>query len=239
MRVEGGGNFISAVWKSYWFINCIFLYYFIFYFFERFIIHSDIIIRYSVLFLPILISIATALIMAKADGSIFHSDWHYVCHFSVMILGGLTFTYFKNNTLTCRWYDWIGLILSFILYFAVMSLGKGQTDWRYYLQLVCLIPLHTFCWYCYKVCSGVWCKKLFSNATLKSPLLIVSALTLEIYIVQFAIITDKFNNLFPLNILIVFFLICATAYALRVATNTFLQLLNKEPWNWQVIVRLY
>ena len=55
----------------------------------------------------------------------------------------------------------------------------------------------------------------------------------NIYVVQFHVITDRFNALFPLNWLIVFGLVCVTAYLLRVIVNVFLQFMGKDPWLWR------
>ena len=52
--------------------------------------------------------------------------------------------------------------------------------------------------------------------------LYVPWITAYIYVVQFHVITDWFNALFPLNWLIVFGLVCVTAYLLRVIVNVFL-----------------
>lgn len=35
------------------------------------------------------------------------------------------------------------MLISFAAYFVVMNLGKGQNDWKYYLQLICLVLLLT------------------------------------------------------------------------------------------------
>lgn len=43
----------------------------------------------------------------------------------------------------------------------------------------------------------------------------IGGLCLEIYIVQPSIITDKFNNIFPLNLIIIFIAIVISAYVLK------------------------
>ena len=66
----------------------------------------------------------------------------------------------------------------------------------------------------------------------------IAALTLEVYIVQFAFITNQFNSIFPLNVLLVFAIIVLAAYLLKVMTSLFLAVLSKEDLEWKEIVRL-
>lgn len=68
--------------------------------------------------------------------------------------------------------------------------------------------------------------------------MVVASLTLEIYIVQFHIITDKFNSVFPMNTIIVFALITLAAYLLRFLVNVFVQFIGKDNWNWKGIMKL-
>ena len=63
---------------------------------------------------------------------------------------------------------------------------------------------------------------------------LVAGLTLEIYIVQFMLITNKWNSVFPLNIVIVFAVICLAAYLLKVMTAAFLSLLSKDKFSLEV-----
>lgn len=62
------------------------------------------------------------------------------------------------------------------------------------------------------------------------PICWIASLTLEIYVVQFHVITDRLNALSPLDWLIVSGLVCVTAYLLHVIVNVFVQIIGKVPW---------
>ncbi len=224
------------LFTDYWFIQCIVVYYALYFAlcsqpkFERFGGGKFV---YAI---SILISIVAAFVLPKSQVSLFHSEWHYICHFSAMLLGGICYSSGHSHKKS----DWMICLLSFVGYFLIMKLGKGQTTPIYYIQVLALIPLHVFLWYCYKVCSRDQTKKLFERQLLGRFLQVVSALTLEIYVVQFHVISEKWNVVpFPFNILMVFVVICLTAYILRLAVNTFIQFLSKEEWNLSEILRLY
>lgn len=188
--------------------------------------------------LSLLATIGVFLIMPKAEGSPFHTDLHYVCHFSVMVMGGMAYLYRDHIRCCCIWKDICGVILSFVAYFALLAVLKGRTDWTYYLQIIDIVPIHAFIYYLYKVASYEWTNKLFSTRGVGMCIKVIAVLTLEIYIVQFDLLTDRLNFLFPLNALIVFAIICVVAYLLRALTTLFLQVMSKEPLDWRALYRI-
>lgn len=228
--------------NNYWFLQCIAIYYILFYIFGNlniFIMGGGKICVQKILFM---FSIAASLLyfyfMPKATGSIFHTNLHFVCHFSIMIMGGMTYLYKDKIKIKSLWKDCLWAIFWFVLYFIILYIGKGKQDYKYYVQIVGLLPLHLFIFYAYKTASYHWCTILFQSSRWKRILTTIASLTLEIYIVQFHIITDKFNRLFPLNTVIVFIFICITAYCLRVMTSLFLQFLSSAPFEFKNAIKI-
>ena len=228
--------------NNYWFLQCIAIYYILFYIFGNLnisIMGGGKICVQKILFM---FSIAASLLyfyfMPKATGSIFHTNLHFVCHFSIMIMGGMTYLYKDKIKIKSLWKDCLWAIFWFVLYFIILYIGKGKQDYKYYVQIVGLLPLHLFIFYAYKTASYHWCTILFQSSRWKRILTTIASLTLEIYIVQFHIITDKFNRLFPLNTVIVFIFICITAYCLRVMTSLFLQFLSSAPFEFKNAIKI-
>lgn len=65
----------------------------------------------------------------------------------------------------------------------------------------------------------------------------IGGLCLEIYVVQKFLILDKWNNMFPFNILLVFIIILIGAYLTRCLARFVSQLFNDAPFEWREIVR--
>lgn len=174
----------------------------------------------------IVLSVGYFLVIPICAGSPFHSSFHYVCHFSVMLMGSLC--YLCRDKIKCEklWKDVVTMAISFVLYFVILKIGKGHEGFRYYLQVLALVPLHTFVYYSYKAVSYPWCERLFLQKKIGKALSFVASLTLEIYVVQFALITDRFNALFPLNVMIVFSVIVLGAYFLHILTSLFLKVMS-------------
>lgn len=190
-----------------------------------------------VMIMSLLITIIYAVLMPRCEGSIFHTDLHYVCHFSVMIMGAIVYINKlgkRKNVVMQLFYA----LIFFLTYFLLMKIGKDKGDMLYYVQVLALIPLHAFVYFIYVVASCDVVKNLFMRKYIGKILHVVSSLTLEIYVVQFSIITDVFNSVFPLSIIIVFTLICIAAYFLHLITNFFLQSLSVEEYEWRKMVKI-
>ena len=83
-----------------------------------------------------------------------------------------------------------------------------------------------------------WCNKLMHIKTIKYIIMSVSALTLEIYLVGFSSINTNFNHLFPLNLLLIFIIICIQAYLLKILTNILTQILGDGDFNLRQVFKL-
>ena len=82
-------------------------------------------------------------------------------------------------------------------------------------------------------------KKLIENKYTAPVVKIVSGLCLEIYVVQYWVMTDKLNSLFPMNIPIVFVLITCFAYLLRCMSRWFSQTFKDADYDWKAIFKVY
>ena len=135
--------------------------------------------------------------------------------------------------------DWVLATVSFGLYFILLFLGKGYGGKYYYMQIAGLLPLIGFLYYLFKAVSHISIPQKNSLKIIHNSVLYLSSLTLEIYIIQFDLITDKFNAVFPLNTIVIFSIICIAAYALRILTSLCLQTLSDNPYNIKQALRLF
>ena len=66
----------------------------------------------------------------------------------------------------------------------------------------------------------------------------ISALSLEAYLCQVWLITDKLNYLFPCNIMIIFIAIIAVSYVLKIVSNIFSQTFSNETYNFLKMIKI-
>lgn len=70
--------------------------------------------------------------------------------------------------------------------------------------------------------------KVFDKALSGNVVYFISSLTLEIYLVQYALFTARMNFMFPLNIPVMYLMIFGVAYVLKVLAQGFSQIFGKE-----------
>lgn len=95
-----------------------------------------------------------------------------------------------------------------------------------------------FIYYLYVWLSSLNINKFVETNKLWKPIYWISSMSLEIYVVQFSVITNKFNDLFPLSIVIVFMLILFTAYCLRIFTNIFNQTFTSDSYSIKSMLKI-
>lgn len=233
------GNLV--LFDGYWFLQAIAVSYVLYYLVCRLDLNfggGKHRVFVSAFCLSILVSIVYFFVMPVAEASPFHTNFHFVCHFSVMMLGGMCCLMREKVVCKRLWKDTLYMLVSFVLYFLILKVGKGQVGIRYYLQVLALAPLHTFVFYLFKVSSYSWCGRCFQTKYVGRMLSVVAALTLEIYIVQFDVISNRLNSFFPLSVVIVFGVICIAAYFLKVLTSLFLFFLSTDRMVWKEMLRI-
>lgn len=114
-----------------------------------------------------------------------------------------------------------------ILYYICMAVYKLGPVFCHF-QMVSLIPLLLAIYFFFIFCSCEKITRIFDKALWGNVVYFISALTLEIYLVQYALFTDKMNFMFPLNIPIMYLMIFAVAYVLKVLSQSFSQIFGKE-----------
>jgi len=224
----------EKIWLGgdYWFLHCIVVYYAIYWFIDNF---ARGILKKIVIW-AILIETVIFFFMPIHNLSIYQTDYHYICFFSVMIMGAYIAKNRESILSTNLIKEFSLSFISLILFYAIQAIGKGKDDWHFYVQIISLIPLHSFLYYLYVITTNDHIERIVKLPVIGIIIRFIAALTLEIYLVGFVFILTDFNNLFPLNLLIVFGIIVSMAYAVKIISNFILQTLQDKPYDWKKIV---
>lgn len=151
-----------------------------------------------------------------------------------MLLGAITGMKVKNikiNPLN----DLVKLFLSIILFYTLYVIPRKVYAVEY-LQIFNFIPLFGVVYYFYKVCASEWIRRLYEKRIIYYIVRFVGGLCLEIYLIQSYIFTDKLNDIFPLNLVIIFFIIVIAAYITRIIARLFSQTFKDDPYHWKEII---
>ena len=236
---------------KYWFIPCIMVYYAIFYIIRRYLMQ-----HMKAVFIGSLLTItAFSFFVLDMNQSVMYAQVSFmrIYYFMFMLLGAITALDLrkqdnemifgglrrmcvgggKNKALRDRNEElsvarsFFCFFISIVLYYACMAIYKLGPIFCHF-QMVSLIPLLMAIYFFFMLCSCEKMIKVFDHALYGNVVYFISALTLEIYLVQYALFTDKMNFLFPLNLPVMYLMIFAVAYVLKCLSQVFSQVFSKE-----------
>lgn len=118
-------------------------------------------------------------------------------------------------------------------YYVCMGIYKIDSFYCNF-QVMSLIPLLFAIYWIYRFCNTVSVCRIL-NGKCGLCIYFISSLTLEIYMVQYAIFTDAMNNIFPLNIIIAYILIFVAAYVLKCLSQIFSIVFSNDRFSMQKV----
>lgn len=221
--------------EGYWFVACIMLYYIAIYF-------VGVYLKNKILLISVLVAVGTSVWFYFAcqtpDFSIYGGHLiRWLLFFVFMLLGaklGITRENIKSKPFT----DAIMLIVSIGAFYALFIAGTTYRE-VVVLQYFSFLPLLSAMYYFYKVGISKIARKIYTSKIGNFIIRFIGGLCLEIYLVQFFLIKDTMNSIFPLNIPITFLLIFIVAYFTRCLARLISQTFNDAPYEWKKIFSLY
>lgn len=228
--LEGGG----------WFVSCIMIYYVILWFLKRYAINR----LYYAMGATVILTLVVYFVWGtgNANGSMYHAScFKWIPYFLYMLLGAMYGLKYKERTqkgeiITYKMLpSLLWLLVSVVLYYVFFSFYK-YNDILNAIQLLSVIPLLGVCIYFYRLCNTSVLINLYHSKVGNTIIRFIGGLCLEIYLVQNPLLTDKMNNIFPLNILIIFAEIIVLAYILRCVARIWSQTFKDGEYDLKWIV---
>ena len=218
-----------------WFVSCIMIYYVVLHFIRKYAFSH---LKAVFLFFALL-TLVWYWVMDKPVGyNMYGATYFKWCHyFLFMLLGAILGSHPMQRRVSLKW-DSLKLLVCILLFYGILITCR---KWEFVqdMQVVSLLPLLGITYYFYKVCKTDTLKRLYCNRFVGPVMKTISGLCLEVYLVQGVLFTDKFNDLFPLNLLLVFVVILLVAYLLRCMARWFSQTFREADYDWKNIFCLY
>lgn len=210
--------------RGYWFLPCILAYYPILYLMSycnklQYIFIYSLIVIYAIFF---------CFYDFTNSGLIYGGGTFRLIFFFIFMLEGAIIGKYYNK-LKYKSYHFILLIIFTILWFSSVYLLKNTN-----IQIISILFLIGMLYYLFNITTITFFKKKY----ISKIVFIISSLCLECYLVQKYIITDYFNYLFPINLLIISLITLVLAYLVKILTNIIDQTLSLNPYNWEKIFKL-
>ena len=223
--IHGGG----------WFVTCIMIYYIIFYLI-RWLMKDKLKLIFVIAGLIVII---WYFVINPPFGFNIYGDTYFKWgHYFLFMLLGATMGISKQD-INCSFFNIIFKLMScLIVYYGMLALCR-KVEQLQHLELLSLVPLLFITYYVYKLCNTKEIKRLYYNKYAGMVIKFVGGLCLEIYLVQYSLFTDKMNDLFPLNLLLMMIIIIVVAYILRCMARIFIQTFRTEDYCWKDVFKLY
>lgn len=127
-------------------------------------------------------------------------------------------------------------ICSVLMWYGIFIMARYSETMSQF-QIVSILPLMTFAYSFYNVCKSNVVQRLYRSRYLGWVMSFISGLCLEIYICQAPFVRGFLPNLFPLNILIAFCGIVTLAYCVRTFGRFIKSTFNDKPYEWKEIFK--
>jgi hypothetical protein len=128
--------------------------------------------------------------------------------------------------------DLIKLLCCTVVFYGIQIAGQMRPALAHF-QLVSLVPLFFVVFYFYKVCCSESVLKIYNIVPVKRCVFFVSMLCLEVYLIQPTLLPYGTFLPFPLGIPVMFVVIIASAYCLKVLSNVFSQTFKDADYEWR------
>ena len=227
---------------KYWFVTCIMLYYIAIFFVgiylrgRLFWVGALVLLGSAAWFYTMCREPGFTLYGHKYDGGVNYVRW--LLFFIFMLMGAWMGAQPREH-FKCRPVRDLVLLLCSIIAFYVIFISTMRVKSITPLQILSVFPLMGVVFYFYKVGQSEWVRSIYNSKAGFFFIRFVGGLCLEIYMIQYYLFTDKLNNIFPLNILIMFAVIIGAAYLTRCFARLIGQTFKDEPYDWKKIREIY
>lgn len=217
----------------YWFIPCIMVYYVIFYIIRTFFMNY---LKWVFAVSSIVVVLGSLWLLDYTQSAMYADvSFMRMYYFLFMLLGVMTAINKRKERSLLR--VGVYVLISVLFYYICMGSYKlNPTLCKY--QLISLIPLLSTIYWLFVFCDTVKITSVFNKLQVGKSIYFISTLTLEVYMVQYALFTDKFNGVFPLNIVLTYFAIFLVAYFLKCSSNLFSLIFKEERITWKKIYQV-
>lgn len=162
--------------------------------------------------------------------------FRWIPYFGAMLLGAYV-GIIRNSLKFCAKNDLAKLFFCVLVFYAVQLMAKKYNNVAPY-QIFTFPFLLGIAFYFYKCCNLSLLRKAYDSRCGNLVIMSVGGLCLESYLIQFSIITDRFNSLFPFNIILIFVLVLVASYIVRCFARFFCQTFRTEDYDWKKIISL-
>jgi hypothetical protein len=223
----------TIIYGGGWFVSCIMIYYVLLYFIQRFMVHH---LKSAFIIASLVVVVWYYFDNQSIGYNMYGKGYFRWCHYFLFMLLGAIIGISKKDWKFKFRFDFLKFIICLFSYYILLWLRKYPVFES--LQVVTLLPLLGITFYFYKLCNSDTVLKIYENKIVHYVVFFIASLCLEIYLVQYVLLTDKMNYLFPLNLFIMFLIVVVVAYILKVLSRVFAQTFKESNYDWKQVFNI-
>ncbi len=159
--------------------------------------------------------------------------FRWIPYFGAMLLGAYIGVIRKDLKYNIKW-DGLKFIGCLMCFYGIQLIATKIHSTAPY-QIITVGFLYGIVYYFYKCCNADFLHKIYNNHICNKIIMVIGGLCLESYLIQFCVITDKLNFLFPLNLPIILIGVLLLAYITRCLARLFSQTFRSEDYEWKKV----
>lgn len=214
-----------------WFVSCIMIYYVLLWIIKRWFF-------FKIKWIWVIIALVTIVWFyvgydKTTAESMYGNTYFKWCFFFIFMLQGAVM---GLNPLKYQYKSWKWLMLGICIaiWYGILFLANKYVIAERF-QYISIFPLLGVTYYTFCICNSNICERIYNRKYLGQLIFIIGGLSLECYLIQFFLISDKLNYIFPLNIPILVLTILLVAYGVNFCSNVFSQTFCKGEYEWDKI----
>lgn len=144
------------------------------------------------------------------------TEFRWIPYFAMMLIGAWIGLKTRSDEMKVKttWRDPVQMVACLVVFYGIQFAAKkvsAVAPW----QIVTIPFLAGIVYYFWRCCNAVWLRKVYEIRVGNWMIMAVGGLCLESYLIQFSLLTDKLNWLFPLNIPLIMMIILVVSYMCR------------------------
>ncbi len=164
------------------------------------------------------------------------TSFRWIPYFGAMLLGAYVGMVRERLGFNFKW-DCLRFVVCLLCFYGIQFMAAKKPAVAP-CQIITVAFLYGIVYYFYKCCNAGFCRKIYESRIGSKMIMVIGGLCLESYLIQFSVITDKLNFLFPLNLPVIFIGVLVMAYVTRCFARLFSQTFRTEDYEWKKIFSL-
>ena len=162
--------------------------------------------------------------------------FRWLPYFAITLMGAYLGVHRQSLNYNMKW-DAFKFCVCLFFFYGIQFLAKVVRAIAPF-QIITIFFLAGVVFYLYKICNAPFFKRIYDHPKGNAGIMIIGGLCLESYLIQYCVITNKMNAIFPLNIIIIIIGVLILAYFCRCIARLFSQTFRTEDYEWDKIFSL-